>query len=145
MTIWHTSITAYPQFMRYAGAMTTDSAYGRIRDALRIAELAPPEEALPHLRAAADDLTVLIDDALASAVLDRGSSLRAAAAAAGMTENAVGPRLARTEALAPYANAAGRVTADGVRRAQYDAERDLPAPPTENRPQPLRFKPRRRT
>ena len=120
-------------------------AYAAIRAALDAAEGAEASTALPELRAAADLLTGLIDDALAASVLQEGASLRAAGAAAGLTENAVGPRLARTDTLAAYANEAGRVTAEGVRRAVYDAERGLApatAPPTQP---PLRFKPRRRT
>ena len=86
-------------------------AYAAIRAALDAAEGAEASTALPELRAAADLLTGLIDDALAASVLQE----------------------------------AGRVTAEGVRRAVYDAERGLApatAPPTQP---PLRFKPRRRT
>lgn len=119
------------------------AAYEQVRAALDAAQGQEGEEALPHLRAAAEQITVLIDDAMAAAVLSGGASLRAAGAAAGLTENAVGPRLARTRSLAPYANDAGRVTADGVRRAQYDVERGLP-PPASDPQAPLRFKPRRR-
>ncbi|MEI2775691.1 MAG: hypothetical protein V9G19_06895 [Tetrasphaera sp.] len=120
-----------------------DLAYEQIRAAIDAAEGKPPEEALPQLRAAAEQITELIDESLAAAVLDGGASLRAAGAAAGLTENAVGPRLARTRSLAPYANESGRVTADGVRRAQYDAERGMP-PPASTPQASLRFKPRRR-
>ncbi|GAA1786208.1 MAG: hypothetical protein LCH77_16135 [Actinobacteria bacterium] len=127
-----------------------DPAYERIREALDAAEAASAAAALPHLRVVAEEVTGLIDEALASAVLYESNSLRAAGAAAGLTENAVGPRLARTRALAAYANEAGRVTAEGVRRAQYDAEsldvaalRSTASPP--KTPQPMRFKPRRRT
>lgn len=109
--------------------------------ALGAAEGLAPAEALPHLREAADELTLLIDGCLAAAVLEPGTSLRSVAARAGLSENAVGPRLARTSALAAYANEAGRVTAGGVERARYDLEKGTPppAPPTA----PLRFKPRR--
>ena len=85
-------------------------AYAAIRAALDAAEGAEASTALPELRAAADLLTGLIDDALAASVLQEGASLRAAGAAAGLTENAVGPRLARTSALAAYPNQARRVT-----------------------------------
>jgi len=39
-----------------------------------------PDEALPHLRAAADKLTELIDESMAEAVLSEGISIRAAGA-----------------------------------------------------------------
>jgi hypothetical protein len=120
-------------------------AYAAIRAALDAAEGAEASTALPELRAAADLLTGLIDDALAASVLQEGASLRAAGAAAGLTENAVGPRLARTARLAGYANDAGRVTADAIRRAQYDAETGTPAPAAPPTPAPMRFKPRRPT
>ncbi|SOC52747.1 hypothetical protein [Ornithinimicrobium cerasi] len=109
--------------------------------ALQTADGLPPAEALPHLRVAAEELTALLDGCLAAAVLEPGTSLRSVAARAGLSENAVGPRLARTPALAAYANDAGRVTAGGVERARYDLEKGTPppAPPTT----PLRFKPRR--
>ncbi|GAA1746054.1 hypothetical protein [Nostocoides vanveenii] len=116
-----------------------------IKAALDVAGAMTPVVALPHLRAAADLLARLIDDALAAAVLDEGASLRGAGAAAGLTENAVGPRLARTARLAGYANDAGRVTADAIRRAQYDAETGTPAPAAPPTPAPMRFKPRRPT
>ena len=48
--------------------------------------------------------------------------LRSAGAAAGLTENAVAPRLARTQTLGAYANEDGRVTAAAVERANYDHE-----------------------
>lgn len=127
--------------------MTRDTAYDRIRDELGVAQAAPPAQSLPHLRAVVDQVTELIDEALAAAVLSGDESLRSAGAAAGLTENAVGPRLARTPALAPYANAAGRVTADGVRRAMYDAERGAVPPPSDqgSSSAPMRFKARRRS
>ncbi len=123
---------------------TPTRPYAEIRAALLLAEAVTPGAALPHLRAAADALTALIDESLAAAVLDEGSSLRGAGAAAGLSENAVGPRLARTARLGGYANEAGRVTAAGARRAQYDAESGAPAPEAPPAA-PLRFKPRRPT
>lgn len=101
-------------------------------------------DALPLLRDAADRLTELLDDTMAQAVLEEGDSLRAAGAKAGLSENAVGPRLARTAALAAYANADGRVTAAGVERARYDLETGTPRAPAQP-PKPMRFTPRRRT
>lgn len=108
------------------------------------ADSGDPAEALPHLRAAADRLTGLIDDTMALAVVAGRSSLRSVGAGAGLSENAVGPRLARTPLLAAYANDSGRVTASGVERARYDREtgnarESAPAGP------PMRFKPRRTT
>lgn len=118
-----------------------------IRRALADAERAGadrPADALPMLREAADRLTELLDGSMAQAVLEDGESLRAAGAKAGLSENAVGPRLARTPALAAYANADGRVTAAGVERARYDLETGTPRTPDQP-PKPMRFTPRRRT
>lgn len=118
-----------------------------IRDALTRAESAGADrtaDALPLLREAADRLTELIDGSLAEAVVTDGASLRAAGARAGLSENAVGPRLARTAALAAYATPEGRVTAAGVERARYDRESGTPRM-AEEQPKPMRFTPRRRT
>jgi hypothetical protein len=123
------------------------AALAAIRSSLADAESAGARraaDALPPLRAAAELLTKLIDEAMAAAVLDEGGSLRAAGAAAGLSENAVGPRLARTAALAAYANPDGRVTAAGVERARYDRESGTPRT-LERPPTPMRFTPRRRT
>ena len=102
------------------------------------------DAALPHLREAADRLTELIDESMAEALLDGTVSLRSAGAAAGLTENAVPPRLARTQKLGAYANEDGRVTRSGIERARYDHEsgtpRPAPAPAA-----PMKFKPRRST
>ncbi|WP_148613866.1 hypothetical protein [Nocardioides rubriscoriae] len=113
-----------------------------LRDALAAAEQLEADEALPHLREAADRLAELIDAQLAEAVVHRRASLRSAGAKAGLSENAVGPRLARTPALAPYANDEGRVTAAAVERARYDAETGAP-PPAAKPAAPMRFKARR--
>jgi hypothetical protein len=89
-----------------------------------------------------EQLTTAIDESMAAVVIDEESTLRAAGTLAGLSENAVGPRLARTDRLAPYA-AGGRVTAKGVERALYDKEFGrTPAAATPQQP-PLRFKPRR--
>ncbi|KRB77966.1 hypothetical protein ASE01_07250 [Nocardioides sp. Root190] len=100
--------------------------------------------ALPYLRHAADQLAELIDEAMATAVLSGQASLRGAGAKAGLTENAVGPRLARTRSLAAYADERGRVTAAGVERAKYDLETGQQRQPAAT-PAPMRFKPRRTT
>ena len=115
-----------------------------VRRALDEAEARDLVEALALLREAADRLTEVLDESMAAAVLRRDASLRAAGARAGLTENAVGPRLARTRALGAYADERGRVTAAAVERARYDLESGMPRrPPTERAP--MRFKPRRRT
>ena len=101
-----------------------------VREALEAAADKDAGDALPHLREAADKLTALIDESMAEALLAGKVSLRSAGAAAGLTENAVRPRLARTQTLGAYANEDGRVTAAGVERAKYDHEpaRRKPAP-----------------
>ncbi len=116
-----------------------------LRDALAAAERLDADEALPHLRTAADHLAELIDESMAEAVVHQKASLRAAGARAGLSENAVGPRLARTSALAGYANDDGRVTAAAVERARYDAETGTPPPAAPAAPAPMRFKARRPT
>lgn len=103
-----------------------------------------PTASLPHLRAAADLLAGVIDDTMATAVVHLKASLRSVGAGAGLSENAVGPRLARTTLLAPYANDSGRVTAAGVERARYDHETGQLREP-DPAPAPMRFKPRRTT
>ena len=117
-----------------------------VRAALDASDGLEADEALPHLREAAERLTELIDESLAEAVLTGKASLRSAGARAGLSENAVGPRLARTRTLGGYANDGGRVTAAGVERAKYDAETGAPPPaakPASPTERPMRFKPRR--
>lgn len=117
-----------------------------LRAALEAAEQHEADQALPYLRAAADTLAELIDESMAEAVVHQKASLRGAGAKAGLSENAVGPRLARTTALAPYANDEGRVTAAAVERARYDAETGAPPPAAPAAaPAPMRFKSRRTT
>ena len=105
-----------------------------------------PAEALPHLRTAQEHLTRAIDEAMAATIVEEGSTIRTAGQLAGLSENAVGPRLARTTLLAAYGSEAGRVTASGVERARYDLEegRHRSPDPSESRP-PLRFRARRKT
>lgn len=111
------------------------------RTELDACDTTSPSRCLPHLRAAIEHLSAAIDEAMARTVLEEGSSIRAAGALAGLTENAVPPRLARTAALAPYQDTSGRVSARGVERARYDVERGQysPAEPS----QPMRFRRRR--
>ena len=114
-----------------------------VRQALEAAADKDADEALPHLREAADRLTALIDESMAEALLHGKVSLRSAGAAAGLTENAVPPRLARTRTLGAYANDDGRVTAAAIERAKYDHESGTPKPPAAAAP--MRFKPRRKS
>ena len=64
---------------------------------------------------------------------------------AGLTENAVPPRLARTQTLGAYANEDGRVTAAAIERAKYDHETGTPRPAPAAPAAPMRFKPRRKS
>jgi hypothetical protein len=130
--------------MRQTDRMTPDPhSLDAVRRALDAANGLEADEALPHLREAADRLTSLIDESMAEALLEGKVSLRSAGAAAGMTENAVPPRLARTQTLGAYANEDGRVTAAAIERAKYDHESGTPKPAPAPAAQPMRFKPRR--
>jgi hypothetical protein len=119
------------------------SGVDAVRRCLDSAVGLPPVDALPHLREAADRLTDLLDETMAAAVLSGQASLRAAGARAGLTENAVGPRLARTRRLGAYADERGRVTAAALQRARYDQESGTPRPAPSTTA--MRFKPRRPT
>jgi hypothetical protein len=114
------------------------------------ADPASPSTALPRLRAAAEHVSAAIDEAMAAAILEDGATIRTAGALAGLSENAVGPRLARTRDLGAYTGESGRVTAKGVERALYDRERGShraaePAAPMDRPKAPLRFTRRRPT
>jgi hypothetical protein len=100
-------------------------------------------EVLQHLRLVLTEVGRMLDEHLASAVVDDELSLAAAGKHAGLTENAVGPRLASTSRLAPYASTGGRVTAEGVKRARQDKYARQPLPPAAPA-EPMRFKPRRK-
>lgn len=118
----------------------------RARAALDDIDPASPSTALPRLRAAAEHVTEAIDEAMAAVILEEGATIRSAGALAGLSENAVGPRLARTRDLGAYTADSGRVTAKGVERALYDLERGShqaaePASPAA----PMRFRARRPT
>lgn len=119
--------------------------YKLIRTHLDRAESADSAaEVLQHLRSVLTEVGQLLDEQLARAVVDDELSLAAAGKHAGLSENAVGPRLANTARLAPYATTEGRVTAEDVKRARqhkYARNPLPPAAPTE----PMRFKPRRKT
>ena len=102
-------------------------------------------EALPLLIEAQQDLNRAVDEAMAAAVLQEGASLRQAGQLAALSENAVGPRLARTTRLRAYATPEGRVTRTSVERARYDAELGRTAPAADTTTPPLRFRRRRDT
>ena len=119
-----------------------DSAAQALRAARRRASAT---EALPDLTEAQHHLGRAVDEAMAAAVLEEGASLRQAGMLADLSENAVGPRLARTSKLSPYATPQGRITRTSVERARYDAELGRPAPAPENAPPPLKFRRRRDT
>lgn len=113
-------------------------------DALETARrCATATEALPVLIAAQQHLGRAVDEAMAAAVLEEGASLRQAGQLADLSENAVGPRLARTARLRAYATPQGRVTRTSVERARYDAELGRSSPQPDNPPAPLRFRRRR--
>jgi hypothetical protein len=103
-----------------------------------------PSDALPLLREASENLTEAIDAAMAAVVLEEGGTIRQAGTLAGLSENAVGPRLARAPSLAAYTSETGRVTAKGVERARYDLELGRPQKAEQDEPKkPLRFRARR--
>lgn len=117
--------------------------YKRIRTELAHAESADPATALAHLRVALDEVSQLIDVNLADAVVDGELSLRAAAEKVGLTENAIGPRLAGTAKLGGYA-VDGRVNAKGVMRARFDKEAGIaPAAAPGGAVKAMQFKRRR--
>lgn len=118
-----------------------DATLSQARTVLAAADPARPAEALPLLRQAAESINQAIDEMLARTVLTENLSIRAAAQLAGLSENAVGPRLARTAALAGYGDGSGKVSAKGVERARYDVERGEYSPITP--PAPMRFRARR--
>jgi len=106
-----------------------------------------PSAALPLLRAAQEHVTTAIDEAMAAVLVAEGGTIRTTGALAGLSENAVGPRLARTRLLAAYGSESGRVTAAGVERARYDLEegRHREAADLPDGPKPMRFRARRTT
>jgi len=128
------------------GRVALDSLISHAAAALGDAAVATSaRDVLPLLSRAQEQLTSAIDEAMAAAVLEEGTSLRQAGHLANLSENAVGPRLARTARLMPYATAEGRVTRTSVERARYDAETGRPAPAPNHPIEPLRFRRRRDT
>ncbi len=100
---------------------------------------ADPAALVAALSAARDRLDEALDEAMASAALG-GTSLRKVAQAAMLAPNTLPPRLARTAALAEYADE-GKVTSGSLERARHDRRRGTyePAP---NPPEALRFRKR---
>lgn len=121
------------------------SRYEQIRADLTHAETAASaDQALRHLRSVLTEVSQLLDEQLVRAVVDDEMSIAAAGKSAGLTENAVGPRLASTPRLNPYVSTGDRITAGDVKRARNDKHARTPLPPTPA-PEPMRFKPRRNT
>jgi hypothetical protein len=119
------------------------SRYEQIRADLAHAETAASaDQALRHLRSVLTEVSQLLDEQLARAVVDDEMSIAAAGKSAGLSENAVGPRLASTPRLNPYVSTSDRITAEDVKRARNDKHARTPLPPTPA-PEPMRFKPRR--
>ena len=119
------------------------SPYDRIRTDLAQAETAASaDQALRHLRSILAEVSRLLDEQLARAVVDDEMSIAAAGKSAGLTENAVGPRLANTPRLSPYVSRGNRITAEDVKRARNDKHGRNPLPPAPPA-EPMRFKPRR--
>lgn len=119
--------------------------YALIRQLLDAAQTADTAaEALQQLRSVLVNVGQLIDEQLAVAVVDDELSIAAAGKNAGLSENAVGPRLANTPRLAPYVTSGGRITAEDIKQARRDKYVGKPLPPVQPA-QPMRFKPRRPT
>lgn len=117
--------------------------FDRIRADLAHAETAPSaDQALQRLRSVLTEVSLLLDEQLARAVVDDEMSIAAAGKSAGLTENAVGPRLASTPRLNPYASNGSRITAEDIKRARNDKHARKPLPPA-TPAEPMRFKPRR--
>lgn len=110
---------------------------------LRDADPSSPADALPRLREAQLRLTEAIDEAMALAIVEQGTSIRQAGQLAGLSENSVPPRLAMTRSLAPYSDAVGRVSARAVERARYDRERGTEPPQAAAPRPPMTFRRRR--
>ena len=130
-----------------ASSETIQAAIEAASSALAATDATRPSDALPLLRSAQEHVTTAIDEAMAAALVAEGGTIRTTGALAGLSENAVGPRLARTRLLAAYGTESGRVTAAGVERARYDLEegRHREAPETPDQPRPVRFRARRTT
>ena len=84
-----------------------------------------PMQAVEQLSRAREAVDAALDEAMARAALE-GASFRSVASRAGLAPNSVAPRLARTTALSPYADPAGRV---GQRRRRARPLRRRTGPP----------------
>lgn len=119
--------------------------YALIREHLDAAQIAETAAgALQQLRSVLIGVGQLIDEQLAVAVVDDELSIAAAGKNAGLSENAVGPRLANTARLGPYVTGGGRITAEDIKQARRDKYAGTPLPPAQPA-EPMRFKPRRKT
>ena len=100
-------VSSLPHFLRYPGRMsrTDDPRYDAIRDALATAAKTPaPADALPHLRRAADQLTGLIDDTMARALVTALIAVPIVFALIGGFGTEIGPMvIAGIRAIAPPA------------------------------------------
>ncbi|MGL3805548.1 hypothetical protein ACSYDW_05565 [Paeniglutamicibacter sp. R2-26] len=110
-----------------------------IDDARRMLSDIPsdPLAAVERLGEARELIDAALNEAMAEATLD-GASIRSVAVRAGLSPNAVPPRLARTAQLSGYTDAVGKVSSSSIERARYDSETGRPAPK-----EPMTFKPRR--
>ena len=140
---FQSAVIAVPAYCAVQWDMS--NRYEQIRTHLTHAESAESAaQTLQHLRSVLTEVSELLDEQLARAVVDDEMSLAAAGKNAGLTENAVGPRLANTPRLAPYVTTGSRITADDVKRARNDKHAHNPLPPA-TPSEPMRFKPRRTT
>lgn len=141
---WHCLSAVIADTAHFAVWWHMPSRYDRIRADLAHAESAPSaDQALQHLRSVLTEVSALLDEQLARAVVDDEMSIAAAGKSAGLTENAVGPRLANTSRLSPYVSNGARITAEDVKRARNDKHARNPLPPA-TPAEPMRFKPRRK-
>lgn len=108
--------------------MNTTNRTG-VERALRLLENLPEDamDAVACLGEARGLLDEALNDAMAEAAL-QGASLRSVALRAGLSPNAVPPRLARTDSLGAYTDPDGKVSSTSVERARYDSELGRPAP-----------------
>ncbi|MGG5753529.1 hypothetical protein ACQ3I4_13020 [Zafaria sp. Z1313] len=120
--------------------MNTDSR-AAIRQAIRLLEglQGPALDQVEVLGEARELLDEALNEAMAHAALE-GASIRAVALRAGLSPNAVPPRLARTAPLQAYRSPEGRIGSASLERARYDAELERTPPPGN---EPPRFTKRR--
>lgn len=114
--------------------VTYTELYTIAYEALGAVDTSSAQSAVVGLTDALAAVEAARDEAMAQAVVE-GVSVRQVAAAAGMAQNSVTPRLARSATLGSYAEGS-RVTSQGIARARYEAE---------SAPEPNRFTFTRRT